>query len=844
MNEDGQVITPEGQNYTPEEVSAEIIRKLLREAEAELGRPIRKAIITCPAWFTDQQRRATVSAGELAGLQVLEIVNEPIAAAICYGLDKLEEGQVVVVYRLGGGTFDCSVIEYRGGELKHLASDGNCNLGGDDWTITLMKRVAEKVEERFGENPLFDPPAKRQLYENCEDAKRVFNGVDRWRIACALRDQTTEVDVTREEFEQWTELHLAATLDHTEQAIQKAKRSWSEVNHLLLVGGATRLRRVAEALERLTGKQPIKTGMEDTMVALGAAALTAKEVKVGHGRRAKLRPVRVLETTPHALGVLVNAPPGSELPLINRVIIDEGTGIPVERSREDFKTDNPEFFDVPVLQGSNPDPKRCTILCTYRFKCLPGTAPGSPIKITFAYNASNQIVVQAVDGKRGETLIGEQVMHMAQALPSPQQMLQTNTLLHEHGELNKRSHFDENVQFSVFCPKAVPPEVWCDLLASAHLEEKRLGTPPDAPKPLEVARVKAQAMLNLSPEEIRESTQDSSQAVPQGGQITFLPQIDGVEFNPPQQSFLWKEDEHTVGFRMRASSELDGQVARGRMTVFLGAIIVAEIVLKIEVDRSAAERQGLKPTREPISARPYRKVFASYSHRDLVIVEQFERYAEAFGDEYLRDWKVLRSGDRWNEKLLGLIDQADVFQLFWSWNAMRSEYVRREWEHALKRGQGGFIRPVYWEDPFPSLPDLPPRDLARLHFQKIGWDFCRRVPAVGATVEAKPTSTSSTAGPPSMPLKAPQDTKMADKLPPASPATAHPHDRRRRVVSRLAAIRQVMAKPPLWPAVRPCRVHGRKSGLCCQPHAAACERQPPDRDPAGAAPSRPRSPRS
>ncbi len=408
-DESGQVVTPEGKEYTPEEVSAEILRKLVQEAQSFLGRPVRKAIITCPAWFTDKPRKATEKAGELAGLEVLRIVNEPTAAAVYYGLDKLEDGQIVAVYDLGGGTFDCSIIEYQGGELKHLASDGNRELGGHDWTTTLMEQVAEKMEEQFGKNPLHDPLAKKQLYENCERAKRAFSGVDRQQIACTLQEQATAVEVTREEFEQWTEPHVAATLDYTEKAVQKAKKSWSDVNHLLLVGGSTRLRRVAEALEQLTGKPPIKTGMEDTMVALGAAALTAKEVKVGHGRRAKLRPVRIRETTPHALGVLVNAPPGGELPFINRVIIDEGMDIPVERSRADFKTNSPEFFDVPVLQGSSPDYRSCAINYTYRFKCLPDTPPGSPIKITFAYNASNQIVVQAVDAKRGQTLQGESI---------------------------------------------------------------------------------------------------------------------------------------------------------------------------------------------------------------------------------------------------------------------------------------------------------------------------------------------------------------------------------------------------------------------------------------------------
>jgi hypothetical protein len=183
---------------------------------------------------------------------------------------------------------------------------------------------------------------------------------------------------------------------------------------------------------------------------------------------------------------------------------------------------------------------------------------------------------------------------------------------------------------------------------------------------------------------------------------------------------------------MRAAAALDGKLARGRVTVFLGAILVADIPLMIQVSRDAATMPG-EPAPAAVSARPYRKVFASYSHRDAAIVEQFERYAEAIGDEYLRDCRRLRSGDPWNQKLLEMIDEADVFQLFWSRNSMESPHVRQEWEHALKRKREGFIRPVWWEDTFPQrLPELPPPDLACLHFQRIGGGFGSHVPLAAA----------------------------------------------------------------------------------------------------------------
>lgn len=287
-------------------------------------------------------------------------------------------------------------------------------------------------------------------------------------------------------------------------------------------------------------------------------------------------------------------------------------------------------------------------------------------------------------------------------------------------ESKNEAYWDENVQFTVFRPKAIPPQVWCDLVASAHLEKKRPDASTDESAPIEKARSKARSVLkDLSPEKIRESTHDSGQAIPQGGQITFVPQMDNVQFNPPQQSFFWEEDEHTVTFRLRAIAALEGKVARGRMAVFLGVILVADIPLRFEVSHAAAEIRKT-PEQEAVTARPYRKIFASYSHRDLVIVEQFERYAEAIGDDYLRDWKNLRPGDRWNDKLLQLIDGADVFQLFWSRNSMTSPFVRQEWEHALSLNRPSFVRPVYWEDPLPEAPPhLPPESLRRIHFQRL-----------------------------------------------------------------------------------------------------------------------------
>jgi len=298
---------------------------------------------------------------------------------------------------------------------------------------------------------------------------------------------------------------------------------------------------------------------------------------------------------------------------------------------------------------------------------------------------------------------------------------------------------DENVQFTLFQPKRIPPQKWCDLVASAHLEERRPEASSEDQDPIEKARRKAEQIFgHLDESEITEKTDDSRQPIPQGGEISFVPDVEGVQFNPPHHSFLWQEDEHTVQFRMRASNELDGQIARGRMSVFLGAVLVADLTLKFRVS-STVDLKASENERTAVTATPYRKIFASYSHKDTEIVEQFEHYAEAFGDEYLRDVRTLRSGEEWNPRLLQLIDDADVFQLFWSQNAMESPYVRQEWTHALRRSEQGFVRPVYWEDPFPERPpQLPPPTLRALHFQ--------RLPGTGTSLEKDETASQKAQG--------------------------------------------------------------------------------------------------
>jgi len=321
-------------------------------------------------------------------------------------------------------------------------------------------------------------------------------------------------------------------------------------------------------------------------------------------------------------------------------------------------------------------------------------------------------------------------------------------------------YLDENVQFTVYRPRVVQPLVWSPLIAFAHLSEGSVDDESDQIDPVEEVARQAAQVLGERIEEFQAVVQDSNAAVPREGELTFIPNIPGVEFNPTSRSFRWTESVHREEFRLRASGRLDGQTARGRMSVFLGGVLLAEVALSIRVDSNQASQNSDRL--EHASAQPYRKIFASYSHKDSSIVEQFETFVEALGDRYLRDVRDLRSGEIWSAKLEKLILEADVFQLFWSRNSMFSTFVREEWEYALSLRRPHFIRPTYWEEPLPSSAEhrLPPETLSRLHFQRIRSAAGISIKAGQSTgslgsgslpVPSKPSSSPISVGEPQLP---------------------------------------------------------------------------------------------
>jgi hypothetical protein len=300
--------------------------------------------------------------------------------------------------------------------------------------------------------------------------------------------------------------------------------------------------------------------------------------------------------------------------------------------------------------------------------------------------------------------------------------IDTKYKLNEYKQARFSVQLDENVQFTIYRPRVMAPEIWYPLVTFAHLTERRPDAPPEEPDPIAEVKRQAQQVLAEKFPSYQGLIQDSTQSIPREGELTFLPEFPGFEVNPPRRTFLWMESVHREEFRLRAPLELDGQTVRGRLSVFLGCILVAGIPLIIKVDRQEAAKTT-EPPLESDQTWPYRKIFASYSRKDIAIVTEFEEYLTGvgLGDRYLMDLMDLRAGEEWNPKLMAMIQEANIFQLFWSRNSMVSPFVEQEWQYALSLRRPYFVRPAYWEEPLPEFPErnLPPEELRRLHFAKI-----------------------------------------------------------------------------------------------------------------------------
>ena len=381
----------EGKEYSPQEISAIILQNLKATAEDYLGEEVTKAVITVPAYFNDAERQATKDAGKIAGLEVERIINEPTAAALAYGLDKTDEDQTVLVYDLGGGTFDVSILELGDGVFEVKSTAGDNRLGGDDFDQVIIDYLVSEFRKENGIDLSKDKMAVQRLKDAAEKAKKDLSGVTSTQISLPFITAGEagplhlEVTLTRAKFEELSSDLVERTMGPTRQALSDAGLSTSEIDRVILVGGSTRIPAVQEAIKKATGKEPHKGVNPDEVVAMGAAIQ-------GGVLTGDVKDVVLLDVTPLSLGI-------ETMGGVSTKLIDRNTTIPTSKSQV-FSTaaDNQTAVDIHVLQGERQMAADNKTLGRFQLTDIPPAPRGIPqIEVTFDIDKNGIVNVRAKD---------------------------------------------------------------------------------------------------------------------------------------------------------------------------------------------------------------------------------------------------------------------------------------------------------------------------------------------------------------------------------------------------------------------------------------------------------------
>jgi hypothetical protein len=639
-----------GVPYGADRLMAMLLRGAVDAVAATEGGTAERVVVTYPAAWGSDKRDVLDGALRRAGIAATTIT-EPEAVATYYASDhRIELGQVLAVYSLGGAHFEATVLRKTQTGFEILGDPEATDRAGeiDDAVFDHVVRQVGGLLDLDTTNA-GNAAALARLREECVAAKEALSyDIEVW-IPVLLPHVQTDVRLGRAEFEAMVRPLLEATAAALDRAVRSANLAPTDLSAVLLVGGSTRIPLARTLVSSRLGRSVTILEQPSHAVALGAALVAAKSVP---------------REVPGGLDV------GSQLGGVINVGGDE-------------------------------------------------TIPGDPR------------------------------VHGSPPLP------------------------DEDVQFTVYRPRHVQPDLWYPLIAFAHrttlLEDVHGGVV----DPVEVVERQARALLDDERVSFDPSRIDASFGLVRGSALRFQPWLEAGDVNPASVTVHWHEPVHRAEFRIRVPAAAEGRSIRGGVRMFVGVMIVGEVRFRLHV--TSAAPATLRP--EALGAvRPYRQIFASYSRLDFAVVEAVARYVSVTGDRYLIDVQDLRSGERWERGLEALIERADVFQLFWSHNSMRSPFVRQEWEYALALGRDEFVRPVYWADKLPEdkATGLPPEALRALHFSKLAVEAPSPPPPSRAEAPASPPLPSWPAdqhappppvAPPPVPSEQPGYGQAGDGLP-------------------------------------------------------------------------------